>query len=101
MLPASVLTLWLAAAQAPDHIPISPPPGEEPEKRLPDGRSLNNLRAKEAYESSLKDAQALVSAAEELKAEIEKNDRWVVSVSAIKKTEEIEKLAKRIRGRMK
>ncbi len=101
MLPASVLTLWLAAAQVPDHIPVSPTPDEETEKRLPDGRSITNLRAKEAYESSLKDAQALVSAAEELKAQIEKNDRWVVSVSAIKKTEQIEKLAKRIRGRMK
>jgi hypothetical protein len=38
---------------------------------------------------------------EELKIELEKNDRHVLSVSAVKKTEEIEKLAKKIRGRMK
>ena len=34
-------------------------------------------------------------------AELEKNDRYVVSVSELRKTEDIEKLAKRIRGRLK
>ena len=42
-----------------------------------------------------------MAAAEELKTELEKNDRYVVSLAAIRKTEEIEKLAKRIRGRLK
>jgi hypothetical protein len=100
---AFVLTLLLAAAQVPGPAPFPTPPmpGDEPEKRLPDGRSLNDVRAKAAYESSLDDARKLVKDAEDLKTEIEKNDRYVVSVSAIKKTEEIEKLAKRIRGRMK
>ena len=39
--------------------------------------------------------------AEGLETELEKNDIYVVSVSSIKKTDEIEKLAKRIRGRLK
>ena len=65
---ASILALWLAAAQAPAPFPMPPAPGEEPEKRLPDGRSLDNERAKLAYQSSLEDAQKLVKDAEDLKS---------------------------------
>ena len=46
-------------------------------------------------------AAALMKLSEELRMELEKNDKNVLSLAAIKKTEEIEKLAKRIRGRMK
>jgi len=49
----------------------------------------------------LKDAGLLVDLAEELKAELEKNERHVLSVSSIKKAEQIEKLAGRIRKRLK
>jgi hypothetical protein len=36
-----------------------------------------------------------------LKEELEKNDRHVLSLTSLKKTEEIEKLAKRIRSRLR
>jgi hypothetical protein len=49
----------------------------------------------------LADARDLVKTAQELQSELEKNNRYVVSISEIRKTEEIEKLAKRIRGRLK
>ena len=52
-------------------------------------------------EKSIEDAGELIKLAEELKVDLEKNDRHVLSMGAFKKTEEIEKLAKRIRGRMK
>jgi hypothetical protein len=32
---------------------------------------------------------------------LQKNDRFVLSIAALKKTEEIEKLARRIRGRVR
>src|SRR5260370_4117348 len=78
-----------------------PPPGTEPEVRLPDGRSQRNAIAKDDYQKSLEDARELVKLAESLQAELEKNDQYVVSISEIRKTEDIEKLAKRIRGRLK
>ncbi|MCC6590111.1 MAG: hypothetical protein IT168_25690 [Bryobacterales bacterium] len=50
---------------------------------------------------SIEDAGKLQQLAEELKIELEKADSHVLSVSALKKAEEIEKIAKRIRGRMR
>ena len=49
----------------------------------------------------LEDARELVKLAEGLQLELEKNDRYVVSLSEIRKTEDIEKLAKRIRNNQK
>ncbi len=53
------------------------------------------------FEKTLKDASELLDLAEQLKEELEKNDRHVLSVSTLKKTEEIEKLSKRIRSRLR
>ena len=82
--------------------PRSPVP--EPNDRgpvLPNGRSQRNAIAKADYKKNLEDAAALVRAAEDLKADLEKEEAFVVSLKAVKKTEEIEKLAKNIRGRLK
>ena len=57
------------------------------------------LRADHA--KSIEDAGQLIKLSEDLKIELEKNDRHVLSLAAIKKTEEIEKVAKRIRSRMR
>jgi hypothetical protein len=86
----TVPVLWIAAAQA----------------QLPDdGRpkmkhSQVEAILKQEHERSLKDAAELLKFARELKVEIEKGDRHVLSMKAVRHTEEIEKLAKRIRGRM-
>lgn len=90
----------LACAQEPQQPPI-PVPRNEPEGRLPNGKSQKDAIAKEDYAKSLEDARELVKLAQELQADLEKNDRFVVSIADIRKTEDIEKLAKRIRGRMK
>jgi GTP-binding protein EngB required for normal cell division len=75
---------------------------DEPRQRkLPDGRSQTEEIVKADHKKSLEDAAELVTLAEQLKGELEKNDRHVVSVSSIKKTEEIEKLARRIRSRLR
>ena len=67
---------------------------------LPSGQPQQEEVLKADHERDLKDAAQLIALAEELKKELEKNDRHVLSISSIKKTEEIEKLAKRIRSRI-
>jgi hypothetical protein len=83
------------------------PPGALPKihagdnTRLPNGKLQRDEILREDYEKSLEDARELARLTAELKADLEKSDRFVLSIPALKKTEEIEKLAKRIRGRMK
>ena len=69
--------------------------------KLPNGKSQREEILKADHQQDLKEAAALVELALALQQELEKNDRHVVSVSSIRKTEEIEKLAKRIRGRIR
>jgi hypothetical protein len=75
---------------------------QEPlDTKLPSGKSQREEILKADHERSLKDAAELVKLSEELQIELEKNDRHVLSVASIKKVEDIEKLAKRIKGRLK
>ena len=71
------------------------------EPKLPSGKSQKEEILKQDHEKSLEDVAELVKLSEELKIELEKNDRHVLSVSSLKKSEQIEKLAKRIRSRLK
>ncbi|MFN7925917.1 MAG: hypothetical protein U0Q16_37810 [Bryobacteraceae bacterium] len=88
---------FLAAQEAPGRAEPGSPGERDP--RLKRSQIEDLLKADHA--KSIEDAAKLMKLAEDLKIELEKNDRHVLSMSAIKKTEEIEKLAKRIRGRMK
>jgi len=76
-------------------------PDNNDDQRLPDGRSQKNAIAKQQHEQALKDANQLCDVAGELRDELRKAGDFVVPVSAVKKTEEIEKIAKRIRGRLR
>lgn len=69
--------------------------------RLPNGKLQSEEILKEDYRKNLKDAQDLIDLAESLKMGLEKGEQHVLSLGDIKKTEEIEKLAKRIRSRMR
>lgn len=53
------------------------------------------------HKKNVEDADALLKLAEELKADLEKDDAHVVSIKSMKKAEDIEKLAKSIHGRLK
>ena len=53
------------------------------------------------HESSVKDIETIRKLVDDLKMEMERNDRHILSVSSLKKLDEIEKLVKKIRGRMK
>lgn len=76
-------------------------PADAREVRLPNGQRQQEAMLKADYERSLKEADQLTKLAESLKSDLEKNDRHVLSLATLKKTEEIEKLARRIRGRLR
>ena len=67
----------------------------------PAKRHLNRRMLKASYEQVVKDVERLFELTTQLKDEVNKADEDVMSVSGIQKAEEIEKLAKKIRNRMK
>jgi hypothetical protein len=69
--------------------------------RLPSGKLQREEILKAEHEKSLKDAAEMVKLSEALRAELERNDYHVVSLASIKKAEEIERLARRIRSRLR
>jgi hypothetical protein len=86
-------------AQHPAH---EAPSAEKPsDVRLPNGRLQQDEILKADHEKSVKDAAQLIELAEGLKRELEKDETHVLSLSSIKKTEDIEKIARRIRSRIK
>jgi len=89
-------------AQIPDASRSSPRRREREEEpvRLPNGKLQRDELLKHEYEQNVKDAGQLLSIAKELKDDLDKNLQYVLSLGCIKKTEEIEKLARRIRSRM-
>jgi hypothetical protein len=90
----------LVAPQAPQNHPPRQQPSADGDVTLPNGKSQQDEILKADHERDLKDAAQLVDLAEQLKEELEKNDRHVLSMSSLKKTEEIEKIAKRIHSRL-
>jgi hypothetical protein len=71
-----------------------------PEDRLPNGKSRNEVIVESEHKKALKDAEALVSLSNQLKDDLQKAGTFVVPVGAIKRTDEIEKLARSVRGHM-
>jgi hypothetical protein len=69
--------------------------------RLPNGKLQQDEILKADHEKSVQDAAQLIELAEGLKRELEKDETHVLSMSSIKKTEDIEKIARRIRARIK
>ena len=99
----------LAAAQPPD-FPDEPPqenrrkpfPGhDEADPKLPNGKSQKDAIAQLQHEQALKAASDMIELAQQVKDELQKAGNYIVPVSTIKKTEEIEKLARKIRGKLK
>jgi hypothetical protein len=75
--------------------------GDDEEVILPSGKSQKDEVLRAEYKQNIKDAADLADLAQQLKLDLEKNDRYVVSMGTIKKTDDIEKLAKRIRSRLR
>lgn len=69
--------------------------------RLPNGKLQRDEILKAEHAENLKDAARLVDLTQDLKESLEKDDRYVLSISTLKKTDEIEKLVKKIRARLR
>jgi len=98
---AAILPLAPRAVDAQRGGASPPPTPEQEEVRLPNGKLQRDEIAKAEHEQNLKDAAQLVELSEQLKEELEKNDRFVVSMSTVKKTDDIEKLVRKIRSRLR
>jgi len=98
---SSILLALLALALSLDaQRPRRPGDPDEP-PRLPNGKSQQDAILKADHEKDIEDSRELARLATELNDEIEKGSAHVLSVATLKKTDDIEKLAKKIRGRMK
>jgi len=97
---AACLALILTPVIVPQTRPPRSKPASQDDMPLPNGKSQQDEILKADHEKDLKDVAQLIELAGQLKQELEKNDRHVLSISSLKKTEEIEKLAKRIHSRL-
>ena len=80
-------------------IPQQPPPPSE--DQLPNGKSRQDEMIKLDHKKNLEDSAAMAKLAEEVNEEFEKDGRFVMPLKTLKKLDEIERLAKAVRGRLK
>lgn len=100
-----MLVLILAAAPAAlpgQQVPMEEtPPQHEADVKLPNGKSQREEILKMEHQQNLRDAARLADLAGELRDELEKNTHDILSISTLRKTDDIEKLAKKIRSRLR
>ena len=94
---AGALTPAQNSRQGPE---VPPAPDKSEDVRLPNGKSQREEMLKADYVRNLADAADLARLAAEVQEEIEKNDRYAVSVKTLKKLDDIGKLARNIHGRL-
>jgi len=76
-------------------LPPPTPPGPELRRQQKDAIS------KQDYKDNVRDAAELVKLSQGLEASLERNGSFVVDANDLRTAEQIEKLAKTIRGRLK
>ena len=77
------------------------PPAQPPDTQFPNGKSQPEEILKQDHKKNLADAATMAKLAEEVSEDLEKDDRYVYSVKTMKKLDDIEKLTKAIKGRLK
>ena len=92
---AALVPAGLAAQGPPEAL------GTPETTRLPNGKNQRDEILKAEYEQNLRDAHELADMAKVFELDLEKSDRFVLSLPLLKKLDEMEKLTKRIRGRMR
>lgn len=97
-----LLVLHTGASPQNTQLPNPQLPGlhDDEDHKLPNGKSQKDAMAKSEHDKALKEANDLLALAQQLKDEIQKAGDHVVPMSSVKKTEEIEKMARRIRSRL-
>src|ERR1700723_2464791 len=93
------VSLAMTAQQGPPERSLPPEPPED--VRLPNGKLQREEILKADYQKTLEDARALSKLTDALKADLEKSDYNVLSLGTLKKIDDIDRLAKRIRDRLK
>jgi len=107
-MPAAVAALCLLLALHPEAWPQVPQDPtlqlpdihDDEDHKLPNGKSQKDAVAKSEHDKALKEANDLLVLAQQLRDEIQKAGDHVVPMSSVKKTEEIEKMARRIRSHL-
>lgn len=94
-----LIVVMLASAQEPSPT-LFPTEGIE-DVKLPNGTSQRQAILKAEHKKSLEDSAKLLDLVTEVHADLEKSDANVVSLKTVKQLEEIERLSKRIRTRLK
>lgn len=100
----SLLLLAAVGGGAPQQQPAGGRAGgntEEEDVILPSGKKQRDEILKFEHRQNIKDAAELAELAAQLKTDIEKEDRFVLSMATLKKTDDIERLARRIRARLR
>ncbi|MDE3198127.1 MAG: hypothetical protein KGN84_17395 [Acidobacteriota bacterium] len=100
LLPLAALARLLPAQDLPPQNDL-PIPGVQPDVRFPNGKLQRDEILKAEYEANLKDARNLMDLTKSFELDLEKSDRFVLSLGLLKQLDDIEKLTKRIRGRMR
>ncbi len=107
------LSLAIVPATAQNPVPPLPPPtpshrgeinqptGDEDEARARLTKDLEKRAAKNRVAALKNDTDKLLRLSVELKQYVDKSDEHVLSLDVIKKAEEIEKLAKSVKDKMK
>jgi hypothetical protein len=95
------LAVGLLFSQIEPHDRRKPPDENPADVKLPNGKSQMEEILKADYQKTLQDAAQLAKLAEELQDDLNKEDRHVLSLASLKKAEDIEKLAHKIRTRLK
>jgi len=78
------------------------PSAKSPEDvTLPNGKRWNDVIAEADYKRNVKDARELATIAAEIRDDIEASDKFVLSLKILRKVEDVEKLAKDLRARLR
>ena len=74
---------------------------DDADVKLPNGRSQKEEIVRADYERNLRDAGELARLSQEIKDDLERGDRYLISLKTLKKLDDVQKLAKDIRQRMR
>ena len=80
-------------------MPGAPEPEDEAQRQM--AKKQEQRRNEERQKQLVKDTDHLLALATDLKAEVDKTDKNVLSVEVVKKADEIEKLARNVKDKMK
>ena len=101
LMPATAAVVQLGMPPVPDASQGSPqrrPPTPDEVRRQ---KELEKLQAKQRYQDIRRDTDQLVALANQLKQEVDAAGQETLSLSVVKKADQIEKLAKSVKQKMK